>query len=99
MGLAQFPVLALQYLEPRLPFARQPIAFAGIPGSLNTPGAKSVRRATRFGCNRTVGRIIARVVRPCSRKSRTPRSRNPAVYFGGISSCPWGSSLESSTLR
>ena len=35
----------------------------------------------------------------CWRKRRTPRSRKSAVYFGGISSCPQGSSFESFTLR
>ena len=59
IGLAQFAVLALKLLDPRLLSAGGPWPFAAIALDLTGPHAKTVRRTTQFARDRRQRRSLA----------------------------------------
>lgn len=57
--MAQFSVLALQFLNPALLFTAQTCALAGVALGTLAPAAKAVRRTAKFRRNRRNGLLIA----------------------------------------
>jgi len=78
VGLAQFPDLALQFLDPIFLGARQSSALTGVAFGLLAPDEQTVRRTAKLRRNRLIGGRIAGIIGTFSRNIRTPRSRSSA---------------------